>query len=85
MNGLANRASCTLAILAAFTVASAYLLDGPDDIASAQDIADYSAALADGGKAHCAALGRVPVWTHAGDLVCRAPARPLLVARGGQP
>lgn len=63
-----------IALIAAFIVIqlASWLLDGPDDIQAAQDTADYTAALADSGAAHCAELGRVPVWTSAGDLVCRA-------------
>ena len=50
------------------------LMDGPDDIQAAQDSADdYAQAVADGGRAKCAALGRVPLWTKEGDLVCRLP------------
>jgi hypothetical protein len=48
------------------------LMDGPDDIAAAQAVADdYAQATRDGGKAKCAALGRDPLWTKDGDLVCR--------------
>ncbi|QJC56109.1 hypothetical protein HC248_01395 [Polaromonas vacuolata] len=63
-----------LALLFAIALSTAYLLDGPNDIQAAQDIADdaaYAVALADGGKATCAALGRDPSWTVDGDLVCR--------------
>ena len=43
----------------------------------------YSTAQADGGKAQCAALGRIPKWTPDGELVCRLPKveRPVLQAR----
>jgi hypothetical protein len=49
------------------------LLPGPDESEAAQDVADdYAQAVRDGGVAKCAALGRVPLWTKSGDLVCRA-------------
>lgn len=57
------------------------LMDGPSETQAAQDVADYSAALADGGVSLCKEFGRVPVWTKSGDLVCRVPA--AVVARGG--
>ena len=65
-------------------IASA-MMDGPSETQAAQDVADeaaYAAALADGGASKCAALGRTPVWTEGGDLVCRLPktARPTTVA-----
>ena len=47
------------------------LMDGPSETQAAQDVADYSAALADGGVSLCKEFGRVPVWTKGGDLVCR--------------
>ncbi|SFB74630.1 hypothetical protein SAMN05216344_102209 [Polaromonas sp. OV174] len=53
------------------------LMDGPDETQAAQDVADeaeYAAAVADGGAAKCGALGRVPLWTTDGLLVCRLPA-----------
>lgn len=56
-------------------VGASYLLDGPDDTQAAQDVAaeaEYAAALADGGRAKCGQLGRTPVWTPDGDLICRA-------------
>jgi hypothetical protein len=65
-----------VALLFAIALSTAYLLDGPSDIQAAQDVADdaaYAAALADGGKATCAALGRDPSWTADGDLICRLP------------
>ena len=76
---MAALASVVLLILAA-------LMDGPSDTQAAQDVADeaaYTAALADGGKAQCAAFGRVPKWTPDGDLICRLPKaeRPMLEAR----
>lgn len=58
------------------------LLDGPDDTETAQAVADdYAQAVADGGKAKCAALGRDPFWTKDGDLVCRERAH----VAGGHP
>ena len=60
------------------------LMDGPSETQAAQDVAaeaDYAAALADGGRAKCAALGRDPIWTKEGDLVCRVPVP--VVAQGG--
>jgi hypothetical protein len=65
-----------LALLFASALSTAYLLDGPNDIQAAQDTADdaaYAAALADGGRATCAALGRAPSGTVDGDLICRLP------------
>ena len=59
----------------------AALMDGPSETQAAQDVADYSAALADGGVSLCKEFDRVPVWTKSGDLVCRVPA--AVVARGG--
>lgn len=48
------------------------LMDGPSDIEAAQSVADdYAQAVADGGKEKCNALGRDPLWTKGGDLVCR--------------
>lgn len=66
----------------AAALSTAHLL-GPDDIQAAQDVADeaeYAAAVADGGAAKCAKLGRVPKWTTDGDLVCRTAAP--VVAQG---
>jgi hypothetical protein len=62
---------CAIALLMAGA-----LMDGPSETQAAQDVADYSAALADGGVSMCAEFSRVPVWTKSGDLVCR-------VAQGG--
>ena len=65
------------------------LMDGPSETQAAQDVADeaaqarYTAALADGGQAQCAALGRTPVWTGEGHLICRLPKRPTVLAQGG--
>lgn len=64
------------------------MMDGPSDTQAAQDVADeavYAAALADGGAAQCAALGRSPVWTPEGHLVCRLPKRAVLMAQGSRP
>lgn len=52
------------------------LMDGPSDIEAAQAVADdYAQAIRDGGKAKCNALGRDPLWTKDGDLVCRERVR----------
>lgn len=83
-SGLAVARWC-LAVAVAFILSARYLLDGPTDTQAAQDVADeadYAAALADGGVAKCAALGRNPVWRADGSLICRA-AKPLAVAQGG--
>ncbi|NQW92671.1 MAG: hypothetical protein HQ446_01295 [Polaromonas sp.] len=64
------------------------LMDGPSETQAAQDVADeaqYAAALADGGAAKCAALGRTPKWTEDGNLICRLPKRPTVLAQGGRP
>lgn len=61
----------------ALILSAGYLLDGPDDTQTAQAIAEdaeYAAAQADGGRAHCARYGRTPVWTEQGNLICRLPA-----------
>ena len=57
------------------------LMDGPSETQAAQDVADYSAAMADGGVSLCKEFHRVPVWTKSGDLVCRVP--PAVLAQGG--
>lgn len=62
------------------------LIEGPSETQAAQDVADeaaYAAALADGGASKCAALGRTPVWTGEGHLICRLPKRPTVLAQGG--
>lgn len=60
------------AALALAIAAVPALMDGPDDTTTAQTVADdYDQAIKDGGKAKCAALGRDPLWTKSGDLVCR--------------
>lgn len=65
----------------AITLSAAHLL-GPDELQAEQDVADYKAALADGGVSLCAEFGRVPTWTKSGDLVCRTAAQ--VVAQGGK-
>ena len=71
-------ANWCLAGAIAIILSASYLLDtGPDDIKTAQAVAEeaeYAAAQADGGVAHCARYGRTPVWTEQGDLICRVPA-----------
>ncbi len=84
MNPVTKFAAVTLAAIV-LLIAGA-LMDGPSDLQAAQDVADeaaYAAAMEDGGKAKCAALGRIPVWTGEGDLICRLPKRPTLLALGG--
>lgn len=84
MNPITRFAAVTLAAIT--LLLAGVLMDGPSDTRAAQDVADeaeYAAALADGGAAKCAKLGRVPRWLPEGDLVCRA-AEPL-VAQGGRP
>lgn len=72
MNPITKFAIASLAAVALLITMA--LMDGPDDIQAAQDAADdYAQAVADGGRAKCAALGRVPRWTADGDLVCRLP------------
>lgn len=77
-------AAATWALAGAISVilSASYLLDGPSETQAAQDVADYSAAVADGGVSMCKEFGRVPVWTKSGDLVCRVA---QTVAQGGQP
>lgn len=63
-----------IAALVAILIGASWLLDGPDDTQTAQAVAaeaDYAATLADGGRAKCAQLGRVPRWTPEGDLICQ--------------
>lgn len=84
MNPVTKFAAIALAATALLIIGA--LMDGPSDLQAAQAVADeaaYAAAQADGGKAHCAALGRTPKWTPDGDLVCRLPKaeRPVLQAR----
>jgi hypothetical protein len=66
----------TVAALLAFAV---LVQSGPTEQEAAQDVADYSAALADGGASMCAEFDSVPVWTSSGVLICRLP----VVAQGG--
>ena len=78
------------AFLLAIILSTSYLLDGPSETQSAQDVSNevsYAAAQADGGTAHCAALGRVPQWTPNGDLICRLKKSqlPLTVAQAAKP
>jgi len=70
----------SVGLLAILALIAGALMDGPTELEAAQDVADYSAALADGGVSLCKEFGRVPTWTKAGDLACRvAP----VVAQGG--
>ena len=72
----------------ALLLSVSYLLDSPSETQAAQDVADeaaYAAAVADGGAAQCAASGRVPLWTPNGDLICRLPKRPTVLAQGSRP
>ena len=77
------------AFLLAIILSTSYMLDGPSEIQAEQDVADeaqYAAAQADGGTAHCAALGRTPKWTPNGDLICRLPqSLTQTVAQAGKP
>ncbi|CDS48943.1 hypothetical protein [Polaromonas sp. CG9_12] len=63
-------AAVTVAALLAFAT---LVQSGPDELQAEQEVADYKAALADGGVSLCAEFHRVPTWTKSGDLVCRAP------------
>ena len=82
MNPVTKFAAVTLTTIT-LLIAGA-LMDGPTDIEAAQDVdEDYAQAVADGGNTKCAALGRVPLWTNAGDLVCRLPAGHQVA--GGKP
>ena len=74
MNPVTRTMASALAVIALLIAAA--LMDGPDEVQAAQDVADYRAAVADGGVSLCAEFGRVPTWTKSGDLVCR-------VAQGG--
>ena len=87
---LTNPWNVLLALVLTIILSSSYLLDGPNETQAAQDVANevsYAAAQADGGTAHCAALGRVPQWTPEGDLICRLKKSPLpiTVAQASQP
>jgi hypothetical protein len=84
MNPVTKYMAAALAVIALLILSA--LMDGPSEQQAAQDVADeavYAAALADGGRAQCAALGRTPIWTEGGDLVCRLPKRPTVLAQGG--
>lgn len=86
MNGVLVKTASVIAL--ALLLSASYLLDGPSDTQAAQDVADeaaYAAAQADGGASKCAALGRTPIWTEGGDLVCRLPKRATVLAQGGRP
>ena len=75
-------------LLALVLLAAGALMQGPDEVQAAQDVADeaaYAAAVADGGAAQCAASGRVPLWTPNGDLICRLPKRLTVLAQGSRP
>lgn len=68
--------------VAALAIAAAGMtLDGPTELEAAQDVADYSAAVSDGGVSLCKEFNRVPTWTKSGDLVCRLAGS--VVAQGG--
>lgn len=80
---LNNPFTWLVCILAALAIAASCNIDGPTEVEAAQDVADYNAALADGGVALCAEFGRVPTWTKSGDLICRtATNAPPVVAQG---
>ena len=86
MNPVTKFAIAALAAIALLITGA--LMDGPSELQAAQDVADeaaYAAAQADGGQAQCAALGRSPLWTAEGHLVCRLPKRPTVLAQGGKP
>lgn len=78
MNPVTKFMVAALAAIALLILAA--LMDGPSETQAAQDVADYSAALADGGVSLCKEFDRVPVWTKSGDLVCRVAAP--VVAQG---
>ena len=65
----------TFAVVALVAILSFAVLvvAGPDELQAEQDVADYKAALSDGGVSLCAEFNRVPTWTKSGDLVCRVP------------
>ena len=88
MNPVTKFAAVALTAIALLILCA--LMDGPNELQAAQDVADeaaYAAALADGGASKCAALGRGPVWTAEGHLICRLirPAQALTVAQGSRP
>ncbi|CAN5300632.1 hypothetical protein BH10PSE16_BH10PSE16_01310 [soil metagenome] len=81
-HSLNNLFTWLVCILGAVAIAASCNIDGPTEVEAAQDVADYSAALADGGVALCAEFGRVPTWTKSGDLICRtATNTPPVVAQ----
>ena len=63
MNPVTKFMVAALAAIALLILAA--LMDGPSETQAAQDVADYSAALADGGVSLCKEFGCVPVWTKA--------------------
>ena len=69
-------------LLAIVALIAGALMDGPSETQAAQDVADYSAALADGGVSMCKEFDRVPVWTKAGNLVFRMAGALPVVAQG---
>ena len=86
MNPVTKFMAVALAAIALLIIG--VLIEGPSELQAAQDVADeaaYAAAQADGGASQCAALGHTPVWTQGGDLVCRLPRRPTVLAQGEQP
>ena len=79
-----------VALAAIVLLIAGALMDGPSETHAAQDVADeaeYAMALADGGRAKCAALGSTAIWTADGNLICRQPkpAQVLAVAQGSRP
>ena len=90
MNPVTKFMLVVLAVIV-MVIASA-MMNGPTELQAAQDVADdaaYAQALADGGAGKCAALGRNPVWTPEGHLICRLrlrqPVQALAVAQSSQP
>lgn len=84
MNPVTKFAAAALAAI--LLLITGACMDGPDAVQTAQavaDEADYAATVADGGRAKCAQLGRQPVWTPDGSLICRQP-RPV-IAQGAHP
>lgn len=84
MNTTHHRTNIAIALVLA--LGWACLAQGPSETEAAQTVADeaeYAAAQADGGASKCAALGRIPIWTGEGNLICRLPKaeRPVLEAR----
>lgn len=86
MNPVTKFMLVVLAVIV-LVIASA-MMPGPSELQAAQDVADdadYAAAVADGGAAKCASLGRNPVWTADGHPICRLPKRPVVLAQGNRP